>query len=240
MLRIYGPQVGHLIDRETELAICPRLARKGIGPRILGTFQNGRFEEFLHAKALTFDDMRVPETSMQIAKRMRELHDGMDLLKNEREAGPFVWQNWDKWLNRCERICLWLDHEMTKSSGASASADPNHWSNTGFVCGVKWPVFRQTIEKYRMWLEKQYGGIDEIKDRMVFAHNDVSCLLSYHRCIWMLNHNLHRLNTATFFAWNQRVNRHSYYQLISTSSSLSLTLSMPTQIFQEWSLQTIS
>ena len=40
LLRIYGPQVEHLIDRESELAILKRLARKRIGPRMLGTFAN--------------------------------------------------------------------------------------------------------------------------------------------------------------------------------------------------------
>jgi hypothetical protein len=42
------------------------------------------------------------------------------------------------------------------------------------VCGVEWPVFRQMIEKYRMWLVEQYGGIDKINERLVFSHNDVS------------------------------------------------------------------
>lgn len=38
LLRIYGPQVEHLIDREIELGVLRRLARKKIGPRLLGTF----------------------------------------------------------------------------------------------------------------------------------------------------------------------------------------------------------
>ncbi|KAF1914629.1 hypothetical protein BDU57DRAFT_588884 [Ampelomyces quisqualis] len=172
LLRIYGPQVEHLIDRESELKILQRLARKRIGPRLLGTFTNGRFEEFLHAKALTAKELRQSDTSKQIAKRMRELHEGIDLLREEREAGPFVWQNWDKWVHRCEQVVTWLDQQIKESNPDAVQSPAEKWKKRGFVCGVEWPVFRQTIEKYRKWLEEQYGGIEKINERLVFAHND--------------------------------------------------------------------
>lgn len=174
-----------MIDRESELQILTRLARKRIGPRLLGTFQNGRFEEFLNAKALTAKELRVPETSLQIAKRMRELHEGIDLLKHEREAGPFVWQNWDKWVDRCEQIVNWLDQEVVEiQKETKPCVTAEKWQKRGFICGAKWPVFREAIEKYREWLENQYGGLDKIKDRMVFSHNDVRCSLPLQRCTY--------------------------------------------------------
>ncbi|KAF2119974.1 hypothetical protein BDV96DRAFT_485973 [Lophiotrema nucula] len=172
LLRIYGPQVEHLIDREAELQILRRLARKRIGPRLLGTFSNGRFEEFFHAKTLTFQDLRIPDTSKQIAKRMRELHEGIDLLPKEREDGPFVWRNWDKWVQRCEQIVTWLDQQVSETSRSSSTSPADAWKKRGFVCGMQWPFFQQTIEKYRKWLEDQYGGRDKVNDRLVFAHND--------------------------------------------------------------------
>ncbi|KAH3943871.1 hypothetical protein HBH98_073930 [Parastagonospora nodorum] len=172
LLRIYGPQVEHLIDRESELKILQRLARKRIGPRLLGTFTNGRFEEFLHAKALTAKELREVDTSKQIAKRMRELHEGIDLLREEREAGPFVWQNWDKWVQRCEQVVTWLDQQIKDSDPESIRNPADKWKKRGLVCGVEWPVFRATVEKYRKWLEEQYGGIEKINERLVFAHND--------------------------------------------------------------------
>ena len=174
LLRIYGPQADHLIDRESELQILTRLARKRIGPRLLGTFKNGRFEEFLNAKPLTAKELRNLDTSTQIAKRMRELHEGIDLLKHEREAGPFVWQNWDKWVDRCEQVVTWLDQQILEGRNDPAQSAADRWKKRGFVCGVQWPMFRQMVEKYRKWLEQQYGGIDKINERMVFAHNDVS------------------------------------------------------------------
>jgi choline kinase len=168
LLRIYGPQVEHLIDRENELGILRRLARKKIGPRLLGTFTNGRFEEFFNAQTLTADDLRVEDTSKQIAKRMRELHEGIDLLEKEREEGPFVWRNWDKWVDRCEEVITYLDEEIL----AGKSGKGEQWRSRGFVCGVPWPQFKAAIDKYRKWLNGHYrkGGVNA---QLVFAHNDV-------------------------------------------------------------------
>ncbi|ERF72144.1 hypothetical protein EPUS_02935 [Endocarpon pusillum Z07020] len=172
LLRIYGPQVEHLIDREAELAILRRLSRKSIGPRLLGTFTNGRFEEFLYARTLTPEDMRVPETSKQIAKRMRELHDGIDLLEEERDSGPFVWVNWDKWVDRCEQVITWVDKQILSQSQDQPVSKSKPWRSRGLVCGVEWPFFRKTVDKYRKYIIERHGGKKGIKEQLVFAHND--------------------------------------------------------------------
>lgn len=175
LLRIYGPQVEHLIDRENELGILRRLARKKIGPRLLGTFQNGRFEEFFHAQTLTNADLRVADTSKQIAKRMRELHEGIDLLEREREEGPFVWLNWDKWVDRCEEVISYLDKEILSGNKGKGES----WRERGLVCGVEWPLFKATIDKYRKWLDDVYGK-GGVRRKLVFAHNDVWLPLPIH------------------------------------------------------------
>jgi len=175
LLRVYGPQVEHLIDREHELEVLRRLARKKIGPRLLGTFLNGRFEQYLNATALTSDSMREPETSKQIAKRMRELHDGVELLDEERVQGPNVWRNWDKWLGQVEKTVLYLDEQVKAYAMANGSpVKPScAWKTRGFVCGVEWPKFKALVEKYRRYLENHYGNADNIRRKLVFAHNDV-------------------------------------------------------------------
>ncbi|KAL8761914.1 MAG: hypothetical protein Q9184_002018 [Pyrenodesmia sp. 2 TL-2023] len=179
LLRIYGPQVDHLIDRDNELQILRRLARKRIGPRLLGTFINGRFEEFFEARTLTAKDLRIPETSKHIAKRMRELHDGIELLEEERSAGPFLWQNWDKWVARCEEVILWVDEKMTTGKKGAAGTGADAMKKHGLVCGVEWSTFRKAVEGYRKWLEAQYGGSEGIRDKLVFAHNDVGWISNY-------------------------------------------------------------
>lgn len=178
LLRIYGPQVEHLIDRENELGILRRLARKKIGPRLLGTFQNGRFEEYFASTTLTAADLRVPETSKQIAKRMRELHEGIDLLAQEREDGAFVWRNWDKWVERCELVIKYLDDQILSGKCGKAKSKSEAWKERGLICGVEWKLFKGAIDKYRQFLVQYYGGEVQLKNKLVFAHNDVSLPLS--------------------------------------------------------------
>jgi choline kinase len=168
LLRIYGSQVEHLIDRENELQILRRLARKRIGPRLLGTFMNGRFEEFFNARALRSEDLRVPDISRQIAKRMRELHDGIELTDAEVKAGPFVWQNIDKWLPRAEMIVEWIE-------AARLRGDPqvDQVSVKGHIVCSSFALFKEALACYRRWLNGLYEDDEGIKERLIFAHNDV-------------------------------------------------------------------
>ncbi|KKA26460.1 hypothetical protein TD95_000121 [Thielaviopsis punctulata] len=176
LLRVYGPQVEALIDRETELAVLRRLSRKKIGPRLLGTFENGRFEEFFNAITLRPQNLREPETSRQIAKRMRELHLGIDLLPAERLGGPAVFNNWDKWQDTVERIITALDsrYEAFKESGAETTklAPSDAWMSHGYVCGVKWPFFRDMVRKHREYVQQAYGSKERLQETLVFCHND--------------------------------------------------------------------
>ncbi|KAK4192519.1 kinase-like domain-containing protein [Podospora australis] len=172
LLRIYGPQVEHLIDRENELSVLRRLARKKIGPRLLGTFMNGRFEQYLNAAALTSQSMREPDISRHIAKRMRELHDGVELLDEEKDQGPGVWRNWDKWLTQVEKTVLFLDKQVQPGTHGIARSSSDKWKARGYVCGVEWSVFKELVQKYRKLLDDHYGHPKNIRDKLVFAHND--------------------------------------------------------------------
>ena len=176
----------HLIDRKNELQILRRLARKKIGPRLLGTFINGRFEEFFHARTLIAPDLRVPETSKNIAKRMRELHDGIELLEEERNSGPFVWKNWDKWVARCEDVIQLVDRRILSTDDNAKKPRSEVFKRRHLICGVEWSVFRSTVDRYRQWLNEQYGGVEGVKSQLVFAHNDVTTI-PYHMLVTMLS-----------------------------------------------------
>lgn len=171
LLRIYGPHVEQLIDRDNELSILKRLARKKIGPRLLGTFKNGRFEQFFNAAPLTPEALREPDTSKQIAKRMRELHEGIDLLEDEKDEGPTVFRNWDNWVDNVERRSLFLD-QVAASHDPNAPVGPaDAWKKCGFVCGLEWPKFKAMVDKYREFLIQYYGPA-KLREKLVFAHND--------------------------------------------------------------------
>ncbi|KAI0020685.1 protein kinase-like domain-containing protein [Xylariomycetidae sp. FL0641] len=172
LLRVYGPQVEHIIDRDYELSVLRRLARKKIGPRLLGTFLNGRFEQFLNAITLTSEDLKDAETSTQIAKRMRELHDGIELLEEEREGGPAVWKNWDYWLDRVSQMITFLDQRILSGNLGPVRNAADAWKTRGLVCGVEWAQFKQAVDKYRDFVSERYGGMDVIREQLVFAHND--------------------------------------------------------------------
>lgn len=93
LLRIYGPSSGNLVSRRKELHVLNTLsACYGIGPAILGTFANGRVEEYFESRALYKDEMRDPRISRWIARRMRELH-SVDLslmeLPSDHPKSPF-------------------------------------------------------------------------------------------------------------------------------------------------------
>ncbi|KAI8961823.1 kinase-like protein [Daldinia sp. FL1419] len=172
LLRVYGPQADQIIDRENELNVLRRLAKKKIGPRLLGTFTNGRFEQYLNAVALTAADIRDPDTSKQIAKRMRELHDGIELLDSERDGGPMVLKNWDTWLSRASRIVTYLDQKILSGDPGPVRGPADSWKLRGLVCGVEWVVFKELVDKYRKFLNEYYGGSRAIRESLVFAHSD--------------------------------------------------------------------
>lgn len=174
LLRVYGAQAENLIDRDNELEVLKRLARKRIGPRLLGTFQNGRFEQYFNAITLTAADIREPDVMKQIAKRMRELHEGIDLLPHEREGGSATLKSWDSWVDNAERIATFLDKQYESSSEEFSKDSIVHaWKAGGYVCGTPWPKFKETVYRYREHLERAYNGQQEMNDSLVFAHSDV-------------------------------------------------------------------
>ena len=99
LLRIYGPSSDALISRTEELRILHVLSNEyGLGPKVYGTFDNGRVEQFFPSRALTADELRDPHISACIAKRMRELHSVDMKLLGYTHMEPMVWSCLKKWL----------------------------------------------------------------------------------------------------------------------------------------------
>lgn len=159
LLRVYGPHVENLIDREVELDVLARLYRRHIGPKLLGIFQNGRLEKFLNAKALTKQEIRIPEVSVQIAKRMRELHDLIQLDPvSERSKGPSVFINMDKWnvpaREKLEQIIACKQQEDPSLSAEKLVKD--------VLCVESYDEFERVFNKYKTWLVSQYATDKEL------------------------------------------------------------------------------
>ncbi|KAL1923063.1 uncharacterized protein VTP21DRAFT_9439 [Calcarisporiella thermophila] len=99
LLRVYGVGVEQLFHREKELYWMRLLSQLNIGAQLLGIFGNGRFEQYLESTTLTRFDLRDPQTSRSIARKLYELHSIVNTFppKNGSETVPEVWVNIDKW-----------------------------------------------------------------------------------------------------------------------------------------------
>ena len=148
---------------------------------------------------------------------MRELHDGIALEDPEIMSGPFVWQNWDKWVARCEKIMKWFDRQSSECTDMSNTSNSS-LSRPLPICGVEWEKFRAAVDKYREWLNVQCGGQGRIQHRLVFAHNDVSLVDQLEYAMQAANANNHRLSTVISCDMFPRETLPYFYLQTNTSS----------------------
>ncbi|CAN8239371.1 unnamed protein product [Cochlearia groenlandica] len=100
LVRIYGVGVDLFFNREDEIKTFECMSHHGYGPKLLGRFQDGRLEEFIHARTLSADDLRITETSDFIATKLREFHK-LDM------PGPkniLLWNRLKKWLKEAKKL----------------------------------------------------------------------------------------------------------------------------------------
>ncbi|XBI25568.1 hypothetical protein VPH35_050475 [Triticum aestivum] len=101
LVRIYGQGVEVFFDRADEVRTFECMSRHGQGPRLLGRFPQGRVEEFINARTLSAPDLRDPEISGLIARKLREFHE-LDM------PGPkdiSLWQRLRRWLEEARSRC---------------------------------------------------------------------------------------------------------------------------------------
>jgi len=153
LLRVYGNGVDQLCDRQKELNFLEMLSALKIGPKLLGIFKNGRFEQHLESVTLNSSDVRDPSTSRYIAQRLSQLHHIVNIYPPPQEnIKPEVWVNIDKWYP------LALD---TISSKCTEEQKKN-------LEGFDFKLLKDEIETLKIKLE------ENINSPIVFAHNDVS------------------------------------------------------------------
>ncbi|CCE62234.1 hypothetical protein TPHA_0C00780 [Tetrapisispora phaffii CBS 4417] len=157
LLRVYGSNNDTIIDREYELQKLARLSQHHIGPSLYGCFENGRFEQFLeNSQTLKKNDVRSWRISQRIARRMKELHTGVPLLRSERGSRPVSLKLIDKWISVIEDVgATWL----TEKSNV-----------TDIIQAKDWDTFKKVVSRYEMWLlDPNYSKTSE---KLVFCHND--------------------------------------------------------------------
>jgi len=162
LLRVYGPSSGTLISRPKELHTLHLLSSQyHIGPRVYGTFENGRIEEYFESTTLTAADIRDPTISRWIGARMAELHSvDIDVIEGtslqthgkRREWEIGVKKNVEAWLAPAEDTL-----SLPFISGAIQAQ-------------LDLTTFKKEWGRYMAWVsiaEDVNNG-----SRRVFAHND--------------------------------------------------------------------
>lgn len=157
LLRVYGKNVDNLIDRDSELETLIKLSSNGIGPRLLGIFANGRFEQFLEGYVtLGKEEIRDPVISQTLGRRMKDLHYNIKLNERERNLEfPQAWIQIMKWLLLFEREFL-------------PSISEKRLEETLLM---PWAKFRELVFTYRGWLLSKYDE-SALSQNYRFCHND--------------------------------------------------------------------
>lgn len=157
LLRVYGKNVDNLIDRESELKILIKLSARRIGPKLLGIFNNGRFEQFLEGfVTMSKNEIRDPIISQILGRRMKDLHYQVELDDNERSLEfPVAWLQILKWL-------LLFEKEFLPNFSKEALEE---------TLLMPWDTFKDLVFTYRDWLFSKYNT-DNIGENYKFCHND--------------------------------------------------------------------
>ena len=157
LLRVYGAGCDQLLDRNKELDWLSRLSQLHIGPRLLGTFGNGRFEEYLPSTTLTRNEIRQPEISRQIASRLYQLNSIVDTFPPSAHEKLEVWTNIDKWYNS---LATEVIPRLLKKNASLQDKIDIHFD----------------LDKLHHEIQTCKNILCDTKSPIVFAHNDASIL----------------------------------------------------------------
>ncbi|GLU06939.1 hypothetical protein SLE2022_239230 [Rubroshorea leprosula] len=100
LVRVYGEGVELFFNRDDEIKTFECMSTHGQGPKLLGRFQDGRVEEFIHARTLSAADLRDQEISSLIAAKMREFHS----LEIPGPKDVLHWQRLRAWLGLAKKL----------------------------------------------------------------------------------------------------------------------------------------
>ena len=127
LLRLYGDGSDVFFDRETELAVFTFMSEQGLGPRLLGTFAGGRFEEFLDADSLTRDQMREPDTARAIGRALAKVHCVVQVattlpnLPSQNPSESSLWPRLRDWNTKAQAIAAKWTREGKQLGGIDVS-----------------------------------------------------------------------------------------------------------------------
>ncbi|KAJ7225862.1 choline kinase, cytoplasm [Mycena pura] len=162
LLRIYGPSSGSLISRVRELHALHVLSSEyRIGPRVYGTFENGRIEEYFDSTTLSASDLRDPKISRWIGARMAELHSvDIEAIEGTSQDSRGEGKGWE--IGAKKNVKSWI-HPAREVLALPAVSDALREE-------LDLDRFMHDWERYMQWL----ASVDDVtkRSRRVYAHND--------------------------------------------------------------------
>jgi thiamine kinase-like enzyme len=158
LIRIYGLNTDKFFPREREIEVFCKLSEKGFGPKLLGLFKQGRFEEFLEVEQLTKNDLRDETTMRQIAEQMCKMHHFTQYFKQEtpEETSSYhlqseLWDILEDWRIKAIEACKMIFHP----------------DKVRYIQQLPLQTLPETLAKLR-------DRIGKISCHVCFCHNDVS------------------------------------------------------------------
>ncbi|KAJ3695034.1 hypothetical protein LUZ60_000411 [Juncus effusus] len=211
LVRVYGDGVEAFFDREEEIRTFECVSKHGQGPRLLGRFQNGRVEEFLHARTLSASDLRDPIISALIASKLKEFHE-LDM------PGPkniLIWNRLRNWLKTAKQVCPSeeaeefnlenLEGEITNLEGEISDKD----EKIGFC---------HNDLQYGNIMMDEVSGLVTLIDYEYASFNPVAYDIANHFCEMAANYHTDEPHILDYSKYPDLEERRRFVQIYLTSS----------------------
>jgi thiamine kinase-like enzyme len=126
LVRVFGAEgVISKAERRRENRLFAQLAERGVAPSLLGTFGNGRVEQWLHARTISLPEMVDPRIVRGVAEAMARLHSFCPEDYLDRPRQPVVWTSIERWMQRATQLNL-PDRAISVERVAAEVADLRH------------------------------------------------------------------------------------------------------------------
>ncbi|CAK7220807.1 hypothetical protein SCUCBS95973_004281 [Sporothrix curviconia] len=182
LLRAYGHGTDLIIDRQREAQNHELLMRHGLAPALLARFENGMMYRFVTGEVTRPEDLRRPEISCAIARRLAQWHATVPCISNAKYTANGV--SFEKPNHKTDVSQKVVDEktgtEEPNVSVAHGKPEPNLWSvMQKWILALPSDTYAQ--RDHAALLQKELQGlVAELSQRpgigkngLVFSHNDL-------------------------------------------------------------------
>ncbi|KFM56897.1 Choline kinase alpha, partial [Stegodyphus mimosarum] len=147
LMRMYG-QIHGAEAKVTESVIFMMLSERNLGPKLYGIFPGGRLEEYIPARAMTCDELKDPEISATIARKLAKVHT-LNVPINKEPT--WLFDKMQDWINFAKNeVQLGNLNDETKEIAMS--------------------LLSQDFQKEFLWLKSL---LTKVASPVLFCHNDL-------------------------------------------------------------------